>query len=154
MLVLSGFIDYEAPLKFAIMENHRRYAQLYGYDYKSYESKHSRSLHEAATWSKPLWILDGLEHYDWIFWVDADSIFMNTEINPIGSHIENSEVDIVFSNDKVWMNAGQLLVRSSTWSKKFLRKLLDLPERPCRPLRDNGAFWKLMFGKCLKITSI
>ena len=79
------FKDEAAQLRYIALENKRLYAERHGYDFfDAYEDPELRPRLDQtvkhtipAYVSKYLVVRHYLERYDWILWVDADTLIMN-----------------------------------------------------------------------------
>jgi hypothetical protein len=116
-------------------ENFCEYGKRWNYDVILYEQVLRPSRYPA--WSKVPAILQTLSTnlYDWVFWIDCDSLFMNLTI-PLQSRISEGlrifQKDrlktqpiepfpsIIFASDFNGISTCSLFVRNCEWSKRFL----------------------------------
>jgi hypothetical protein len=99
---------------------------------------------DGAMWGKLLVLVRHLPNYDWIFWTDADSLIMNSEILPVPPETTK---DMIISYDRWTLNAGQFWIRNCPWSYDFLIRAYC-----CRNGwfdGDNGSIMQL-FEDCPK----
>ncbi|KAF4699064.1 hypothetical protein FOZ63_030987, partial [Perkinsus olseni] len=109
--------------------NHVRYALKHGYGYFAVECNWSdRGF---PHWSKLLIARHLLEGHglsrapECLFWMDADSLFMNASIR-IEDHLvtPNPSKDFIFSGEReMVINTGHFLLRKSQWSLDFLKEV-------------------------------
>lgn len=117
VLTIASGGDYQKCVKLGT-DSKRDYCQKHGYDFIFCEAQvdPSRSIY----WSKLLLALQVLETdaYQWIVWLDADTIIMNQDI-PLEDIIDKN---VNFSIGKDWngINSGVFYLRSCEWSRQFL----------------------------------
>lgn len=111
------------------MNNHINYCFKHNYSYKfctNYTkpaSQVNNSPFYLGTWSKPGFILTELSSnlYDYIFWIDSDSIFTNFNLS--FDDLVLTGKDITFSGDySDVFNGGHLLVKNTEFSFDFISK--------------------------------
>ena len=132
---------------------------------QSYADKHGYSLWDASAsidtsrppaWSKILAVqkllsLTDSVTCDWIFWVDADIVVMNSTI-AVESFLPSSEstdIDLLITMDRrLTANSGAWLIRNTKWSKEFLETWWNMRRWVREPglslSGDNAAFGHLM----------
>ena len=103
--------------------------------------------------------IDDHRSCDWIFWMDADTIIMNSSIR-IESFLPKTDdtlIDLIVTMDRRFTaNSGAWLLRAnSTWSREFLEQWWNM-ESWVRPSGlslsgDNAAFGELVNNK-MKMT--
>lgn len=95
----------------------------------SYASRHNYSYIDASllldanrppSWSKILAVRHYLKDYDWILWIDADTLITNPSIRIESLLPRDRELDLIITKDQTGYNAGMWLLRNSAWSLKFL----------------------------------
>ncbi|KAF4691541.1 hypothetical protein FOZ60_015269 [Perkinsus olseni] len=116
--------------------NHVRYALKHGYGYFAVECNWSdRGF---PHWSKLLIARHLLEGHglsrapEYLFWMDADSLFMNASIR-IEDHLvtPNPSKDFIFSGEReMVINTGHFLLRKSQWSLDFLKEVYRMYPSP------------------------
>jgi len=141
LTIMIGNHDYYPLTK----KNHTRYCNKHKYPYvliDKIEDLPDITRNEAPTWSKISKAIELFDKYDYVFWMDADSIFTNMEIRLEKFMAFNK--DFIFSGDTNIINAGHWLINNSNWSRRFLRDLLkydvNAMYEKCSPLEDNTAF--------------
>ena len=91
-----------------------QYAEAWGYSFHKFgRSDEKRNPH----WSKIPAILSVLHLYDYVWWVDLDSVIMDHTI-PLESIID-PRYDVIFTNDHNGLNSGSFIVRNTDWSRGF-----------------------------------
>ena len=87
---------------------------------------------------------------DWVFWIDADIVVMNSSIR-IESFLPTPEtgIDLLVTTDRrLTANSGAWLIRNTKWSRSFLNKWWNMPTWVRQPglslSGDNAAFGHLM----------
>ncbi len=120
ILVYSTFYGLPSFTKLSI-QNHLSYCIRHGYDY--IPDIGEKPINRQFSWAK-IWL--GIEYletrkYDAIFWMDADSWFLNQDIK-IESFLTLSSEPIQFSGDENDVfNGGHFLLRSNSVSLDWLR---------------------------------
>jgi galactosyl transferase GMA12/MNN10 family len=99
--------------------NKIRYVQQHGYRLYN-ESKRSLDRSRPPSWSKIRAVQRLLREEDceWVFYLDADTVIMNSTI-AIESFLPDS-YDMLITKQKGGWNAGAWIIRSSDWSRQFL----------------------------------
>lgn len=102
-------------------QNKEKYAKKHGYDLFIYHDVLDKARPPA--WSKILAIQNHLADYDWIYWSDADSLIMNTDIK-LESLIDD-QVDLVISKECFhgFLNTGSFLIKNTEWSHVLLKRI-------------------------------
>jgi mannan polymerase II complex MNN10 subunit len=107
---------------------------------QAYADKHGYYLfNESDTldkWRPPSWSkikaaqrLLNEEGCDWVFWLDADTVIMNSEKTVQAFLPSNPDKDLILTRQKGGSyNAGAWLIRNSAWSKQFLQHWWDMKE--------------------------
>jgi mannan polymerase II complex MNN10 subunit len=109
--------------------NRQNYANKHGYTLVDGSDMLDRS--RPPSWSKIRavqrlfgWIENGSsveEPCDWVFWMDADTVIMNSDIRLESMLPDNS--DFLASQDtRRTVNAGAWMIRNSDWSRQFLQE--------------------------------
>ncbi|KAL4753661.1 hypothetical protein BDW72DRAFT_190869 [Aspergillus terricola var. indicus] len=115
------------------LQTHRRHAQKWGYGMEVLQN-------EIATgyWNKPSYLLALVirelsrpvnERVEWLMWVDADSMIINSLI-PLELFLPPSvldEIHMVASKDHKGLNTGIFFLRVHEWSVRFLIETLAYP---------------------------
>ena len=129
---------------------------------QAYAAKHGYHLYDSsdivekgrpAQWSKikavqRLFAAD--QNCDWVLWMDADTLFMNTEKKIEDFLPSDPDKDLVVAKDvpNPGYNSGSWLVKNSEWGRNFLQKWWDMKtfvRLPGQSLSgDNDAFKVLL----------
>lgn len=101
------------------MTNHRSYAQFHGYHYLVKTKNEVSGIN--ARHQKAAFLLEALAlGYEWTFWTDCDTLFMNFS-KPL-SDFTSHNASLVISGDRnCAMNLGQLIMRNKPWIRDMLR---------------------------------
>jgi len=109
------------------VENKHAYCRQHGYDYIYCEETLDPSRHPA--WSKILLVLKAFENstYQWVVWLDADTLIMNQDI-PLEDLIDERYHFIIskssngHESSKDWnrINSGVFFIKNCDWSRQFL----------------------------------
>lgn len=119
------------------IEMARSYCRRHGYEYLLYDDEKSFpfEIKKHPAWYKLLLLERHLKDYDWLFWLDTDTLIMEparrleTWLDP--------EHDAVCSHCRPeWtiVNTGVWFVRNTPWSHQFLREAFDAPSK--------GGWWE------------
>jgi mannan polymerase II complex MNN10 subunit len=109
--------------------NKQAYADKHGY----YLFNESDTLDKSRppSWSKikAAQRLLNEENCDWVFWLDADTVVMNSEKTVQAFLPLDKDKDLILTRQKGGSyNAGAWLIRNSAWSKQFLQHWWDMKE--------------------------
>lgn len=102
----------------------------------------------------------GAEHYDWLFWLDCDAMFVDQSRTleflllkfaglPDGSALDPN-VHLLISEDGRGLAGGNWMVRNSEWGRSFIRSVLGPDDERTNPfmrhdLRDQfSLLWHLV----------
>jgi len=128
------------------LESLKKYAKKYGFDIKLYNDFKSN---RPAPWNKIKIvekILNDKKRYDFVFWIDADALFVNFD-EDIRLEIE-PENDLYLVkhqiNESKIPNTGVFLLRNSDWSKEFLKEVWDKKEYIHHNWWENAAINELL----------
>jgi len=131
-IAIITFITDQKSYIHLSLKNKAHYAQRHGYDLIiDYESHSSRG----TTWLKFDMVsrLIKKEQYDWIWWMDFDTLITNTDIKVadiISESLANvtkpNEIDLLLTDDCNGLNDGSFIVRSSPRSIDFLNRVRDI----------------------------
>lgn len=120
-------------------EINKKYADIHGYDFKSVEAKTKEGYW--PTWIKIPLIKEYLEHYDYVFWIDADAMFCTEQPLDIflGKDIGLTKClpDVKRSTTFTLTTSGAMLFKNSEFAFKVLN---DLESQSLR--WENGSFLK------------
>ncbi|ORX95314.1 galactosyl transferase GMA12/MNN10 family-domain-containing protein [Clohesyomyces aquaticus] len=114
------------------LRNKDHYARRHGYDLVVDYEAHSQ---RGTTWWKYNMMerLIKTDKYDWMWWIDFDTLITNTDIKIADiidetlANVTNAhEIDILTSHDCNGLNTGSFVVRSRESAAKYLRYTYDL----------------------------
>eukprot|EP01104_Vermistella_antarctica_P010959 TRINITY_DN2989_c0_g1_i2.p1 TRINITY_DN2989_c0_g1~~TRINITY_DN2989_c0_g1_i2.p1 ORF type:complete len:288 (-),score=44.75 TRINITY_DN2989_c0_g1_i2:792-1655(-) len=97
--------------------NKRQYTARHGYEMvveNDQVANHKRRI----SWSKVLALKKHLARFDWLMWVDVDTLFMDLEM-PL-SRFQDDRYDVMMSSNENGVNAGVIFVRNTPWGHQFL----------------------------------
>jgi galactosyl transferase GMA12/MNN10 family len=101
--------------------NKEAYCEKHGYPFHAYSESKDES--RPIPWTKVLIVLELLDdpEVEYVFWTDADSLIMNSDIKLKG--FIDKRYDLVIATDNDHLNSGQFLIRNCDWSKDFLQRI-------------------------------
>lgn len=146
--IINMYTDEIKQIGELTSQNKKNYANKHGYKYFEinnknqldltktlYDSKFMEPFGLAIGWSKIKLIKDILINnpdIDWLFWIDADAIFMNFDIR-LESLISNKAFFIV-GRDCNGINVGTFFIKNCERSIKFLQNIWDYGPQ-------KGSWW-------------
>lgn len=158
ILIVSGYLGSRENYINLVEENHRLYCRMHAYDYIFVdEFKFFDQLIDSEvdfSWFKVAKCIEllKLNIWEYIFWIDADSFFLN--MNRDFDDLFLLERDFVFTGDS-WdvFNGGHFLVRNSNWSIQFLQNWLSMRKIIAPNLRTShkGKQGRLMDQPAMNI---
>lgn len=119
------------------------YCQKYGYDFFDEETDvdHNR----APAWSKINILRKHLRDYEYLVWMDGDTLLMNDKIKLEQLILEYSNgKDITVAQDWTMINTGVMLVKNTEWTMKFLDLIYDQIQFMNHNNWEQGAFINLL----------
>lgn len=100
--------------------NFKKYTQKQKYDLIYYNETIDSTL--PPQWQKVKAILNHLESYSWVWWLDVDSLIMNFNIRL--ENIIDDNFDLIFTKNKFsYISNGSAFYKNSTVTKEFLEKV-------------------------------
>jgi galactosyl transferase GMA12/MNN10 family len=128
-------LKYELLGPLAI-DSHRAYCERHGYDFSA---RAPVAADRPACWAKIPALLAALEDHEWALWVDSDTLVADREQRlerfcddrydlVVQSHAEFYRligVPLAAGLERMPINTGAFLVRSSAWSRDFLRRAYE-----------------------------
>lgn len=114
--------DWYQQATYPSYPNKEAYCEKHGYAFHAYTE--SLDTSRPIPWSKVLIILEIFDKYPdckWVFWTDADSLIMNSDVR-LEDHIDQT-YDMIAATDSGHLNSGQMLIRNCKWSKDFLSRI-------------------------------
>ena len=102
------------------IENKRQHAAQRGFDLVVAQNlAHGRT----ARWDKVMLLRRMLSRYQWVHWVDLDTLFMNMKRDPMA--FLDPAYDLHVAKDANGLNTGSFYVKASEWSHNFLRRVWE-----------------------------
>ncbi len=94
------------------LEDKRSYANRHGYDFFVFDQ-----VVEGRTvgWSRVPAALSLLQHYDWLFYIDLDTVIVDHSVRL--EEFVDPRYDLVIGVDMNGINTGVFFLRNSTWSR-------------------------------------
>ena len=119
---------------FESLANKYKYARRHGYDFEPFFELPNVEENRSEVWTKITLvnntINDAKRTYDWIMWLDFDTLFTNLSVSvagfledvlPPADSEERDRVDMILAPDCQPINAGVILFRAaSPWTQRFL----------------------------------
>lgn len=102
-------------------QNKINYCNLHGYDFIEDESTLIKD--KPIPWTKIPLLLKYIDKYDYIVWVDADILIMNSSIK-IEHFIQKYPFDIVCGSDWKMINTGVMIIKSNDFTKNFISHII------------------------------
>lgn len=130
--------------------NFRTYCDRHGYTLRFYDHAGVTSNYSERgfAWTKLKLVHDALKEFNFVFWMDADSLFMNmnqtlTSLQPRGSQ------QIAMSGDEHCqnINSGHFMMKSGIWSNQFLDDLWEVWPKPKGWMYEQASMLYLLTGK-------
>jgi galactosyl transferase GMA12/MNN10 family len=138
----DGIMDLTRP-------NKETYCQKHGYHCFDGSDHHDASRPPA--WSKIRAVqalLDGPEQCDWVLWMDADTVIMNSDVRIEDFLPADATQDLLVASDKGGgYNSGVFFFRNSAWSRQFLDEwwnMKDFVRPPGLSLSGDNAAMKAL----------
>lgn len=98
--------------------NKARYCRHHGYNFALFTETMDATRPIPWTKIKIIQYLFKNPKVKWVFWSDADSLFMNSHIKL--KRFLDKRYDLILASDDNGINSGQFFIRNCEWSKKFL----------------------------------
>tara|TARA_Y100000816_G_scaffold70373_1_gene47115 strand:- start:5513 stop:6130 length:618 start_codon:yes stop_codon:yes gene_type:complete len=144
-------ISAYADINFAI---NKKYCEKY--NIPIFKCNKRRVPTRAPSWEKIPLLLEYINNYDYVIWIDSDAYFYLDSTNILDIINENNNYDIIFSADPgVAINAGIYIVKNTKYSIEFLNKWQydeELYKNNSVPYWwDNGVILDMLKVNCLDI---
>lgn len=122
--------------------NNYRYAKAHHYIFSPY----MRTLDDRRppSWSKVLALLDQMDFSDWLFWIDADAMFVNFD-KKIESLIDDN-FDFIVASDDNGLNCGVMLMKCNDYMKTILCKVYAKDEFVNHQWWEQAGFHDLFYN--------
>mmetsp|Transcript_105974 Transcript_105974/g.187532 ORF Transcript_105974/g.187532 Transcript_105974/m.187532 type:complete len:293 (-) Transcript_105974:65-943(-) len=128
-------------------DNFKAYCDRHGYTLLFHD--HSSSYSDRPVgWAKLRLVQNALKEFSFVFWMDADSLFMNMNqtlapLKPRGSKQLSMTGDKHCPN----INSGHFLLKSGDWANKFLDEAWEVWPKPEGWVFEQASMLYLLTGK-------
>lgn len=131
--IISLFTEeIEKESKLATL-NKKKYCEKHNLDYRFFFGRASK---RHAQWDKIQCIIQTLPEYDYVVWMDSDTIFNNFDISFKELISENLNYDALFCSDVCYnddskhllVNTGVMVFKNTEWSSNILNKVWNSVE--------------------------
>jgi hypothetical protein len=116
------------------------YCRRLGYDFYYVDQLEDSSRPPA--WGKIPAILHVLPRYDWVIWVDADTVLWNDAVG-LRRYIASSYRPFLFGTDMHGVNSGVFFIRNTPEAHHVLMRAYDKKEYIHHPLWEQAALWEV-----------
>jgi hypothetical protein len=118
---LHGIYSWMWPMSY---HSKAVYCKRMGYDL-IVGGKNDIEPERSSHWAKLTMMLRWLPHYDYIMWMDADTVI--TRYNFAIDTLILPDIDLVMARDWNNINSGVFLMKNSSWCLQFIREVLAVP---------------------------
>jgi len=126
------------------LKNHQRYATKHRYPYRSVVANTPKDLDRYLHGRNGGWgkisliqeIFNEANPPEYVFWMDADSLFINDSISLEDLTIPSK--DFVISGDMGGINTGHFLMKNTEWSRELLRSAWKFCPPPAFQFEQAG----------------
>lgn len=124
------------------------YCNKHKYDYIEDESvvDWSRPLQ----WAKILLILKYLPEYDYVVWIDADTLIMNPEVR-LEERIDRllgPEKEVMYTTGHSWVNNGIIFVKNTQFMREYFQEVYNHTDQVCREQGSMDYLWRENWKNC------
>lgn len=144
ILILSAYSTHIKRYAALAVDNKTKYSSKHHYDFINVTDNFL--IDREPAWSKIKFIKEHLLNYDYIFWIDADALFMRFDIKLESFLVNNEKYDMIFNLEEWWadtalynnyikFNSGVFFIKNSDFSFKFLNEVYN--EKYL-----DGVFWE------------
>jgi hypothetical protein len=122
------------------MPSYEEYCKIHGYDFKI---KNQNVLPgRLIGWSRFEFFLENIDNYDYMFYVETDSMLMNQTIRLENLIDDNYEIIVSRTSrqDLIELNTGPTLIKCSDWAKKIFTSFYNNVEYKNHPMVDQEMF--------------
>jgi len=121
--------------------NKQAYCRKYGYGFVGAGDTLDES--RAPSWSKIILVRACLEHFEWVFWSDADSVIVNDQI-PLTRFFQGRTEHFIVGKDFNGINCGQFFMRRSQQTLDFLNRVYAQPDFVYHYWWEQAAIMRLL----------
>ncbi len=122
------------------LRNKKEYAAKHGYDLIVYDTSYFET---SPQWNKIYFVLLHLEDYEWVYWIDIDTIIMDAD-RPLEFFLDSNS-NFVFCNDSFgFLNTGAFFVRNSSDVFECLAKSLEYVKAAQKFPHEQGVLADLI----------
>ena len=108
--------------------NKKKYCEKYNIDYRFF---YGRASERHAQWDKIQCLIQTLPEYDYVVWMDSDTVFNNFNISLIDLIDRNLNYDGLLCSDVCYsegvthlmVNTGVMIFKNTEWSSRLLNKV-------------------------------
>jgi hypothetical protein len=106
------------------------YCKKHGYDFIEDDSKTDYTRHLA--WSKIPVILEYLSKYDYLVWMDADTIITNDNLK-LEDFITRllHDKELMYVRSKGWVNTGVMFIKNTEFMHRFMKASWPFTDKIC-----------------------
>jgi len=123
--IVTLYDDAMSAIGDVTCELNRHYAQSHGYDFVCYRSLPDPNLN--PSWNKLRVIQQEIANCDWIFWIDADAVFVNRQ-RTLVDLFQSTVKPMLISSDSCGVCCGVFALKNCAWSVQLLATWLFLGE--------------------------
>jgi len=120
-------------------QNKISYCNKHDYDFIEDESVYNPN--KPIPWTKIPLILKYINNYDYIAWIDADILIMNLNTK-IEHFINKYPTDIICGSDWRMTNTGVMIIKSTDFSKKFIKAIETNVYDPNEDKKERYLNWE------------
>eukprot|EP00747_Dinoflagellata_sp_TGD_P182243 gnl/TRDRNA2_/TRDRNA2_36418_c0_seq1.p1 gnl/TRDRNA2_/TRDRNA2_36418_c0~~gnl/TRDRNA2_/TRDRNA2_36418_c0_seq1.p1 ORF type:complete len:484 (-),score=87.78 gnl/TRDRNA2_/TRDRNA2_36418_c0_seq1:73-1524(-) len=136
-----------------VLNNHRRYAAKHGYRYLHSMAARAEDLKELlhgrkGGWAKLAFIQNIFAQdntVEYIFWMDADSLFVSTSVK-LEDLLMLESRDFICAGDENGLNTGHMMIRNCQWSIQLLKSAWEVCPPPFFKYEQAGLMAMLGGG--------
>lgn len=129
------------------------YCKRHGYDFIQDDSKTDYTRHLA--WSKIPAILEYLPKYDYLVWIDADTLIMNPE-KKLEDFISKLMLDnqLMYVASLNWVNTGVMFIKNTQFMKAFMAQSWHHTDQICWEQGAIDLLYRTDWLGCQKVIKV
>ena len=87
--------------------------------------------------------------YDWLMWLDCDSIIVNQErkVSHIIERYSTADTHILMTEELLGLSSANWIIRNSEWSREFLKRAFHVANHELPYFGDQDAIISLAMGR-------